>query len=331
MTFKEITTAIQTRKFAPVYLLSGEEAYYIDVISDMLEEVVLNELEKEFNLTILYGKDTSVKEIIDAAKRYPVMSEYQLILVKEAQMLKNIDDLDTYFSKPVSSTILVLGYKYKKFDKRKALFKNASKNGIVFESATLKDNQVPDWIIGYLQEKDYKIDRKSAHLLLESLGNELSKIVNEIEKLALNIPPKSEITSEIIEKYIGISKDYNVFELTNALNTKDILKANKIINHFALNPNENPIQKVIPILYSNFLKLLIYQAEKGGDYNELLRKMKTNFISEDFKKAASLYTVDKLARIIGYFREYDMKSKGVNVIAANDGELMKELIFKILH
>ncbi len=331
MTFEQIIENLQKKIYSPVYLLSGEEAYYIDKISDFIEQNVLTEDEKEFNFTVLYGRDTKVQTIVDAAKRYPMMSNYQVVIVKEAQQLDKIEELAAYVSKPLSSTILVLGYKYGKIDKRKSFYKQVEKTGVFFESPKLWDNQVPAWIANYAKEKGCKIDSKSSALLTESLGNDLSKIANEIDKLVLNMNGKKEITPELIEQFIGISKDYNVFELQKALVGKDIIKANKIIHYFGQNTKEHPIQMLIPILYGFFLKLLIYQTERTRmPEKELLAKMGARN-SYEFEAASKHYSTQKTARIIGYFREYDLKSKGMDNASTSDPDLMRELIFKILH
>lgn len=332
MTFDEIMRSLKQKKYAPVYLLSGEEPYYIDQITNYIEENVLDESAKDFNLTVLYGRDTKVEQIVNTAKQYPVMSDYQVVMVKEAQVLDKIEALSDYFSKPIPTTILVLAYKYKKVDKRKSFYKQVEKSGVFFESEKIKEGKVSEWIFQYIQGKSYKINQKALALLVESLGVDLSKIVNELDKLMLNIPEQSEITPELIEKYIGISKDYNVFELTKALSEKNIQRANQIIHYFATDP-DNPIQKVIPMLYPYFLKLTIYQTEQAhSSPQELLQKMGVRFLSDDYKQGARNYPLSKLVKILGYFREYDAKSKGVDSTpSTTGGDLMKELIFKILH
>ena len=332
MTFEQIIENLKNKIYHPIYLLHGEESYFIDEISDYIEANVLDEMEREFNLTILYGRDCTVDAIVSAAKRYPMMANYQVIIVKEAQDVPKLEELAEYIEKAVPTTILVLAHKTKKVDSRKIFFKRADKFGVTFESKKLYDNQVAAWIKGFVTKKNYDIDQKSCSLLVEYLGGDLSKIANELEKLMLNIPQKSMITPEIIEKYIGISKDYNVFELNKALAAKNVLKANQIITHFALNPKENPIQKVIPIVFSFFLKLLLYQTNvKKANPADLKAIVGTPFL-QDYESAARLFTVQKTAMIIGYLREYDIKSKGVDSTASVEGgDLLKELVFKILH
>ena len=333
MTFEQIIQNLQNKIYHPIYLLHGEESYYIDEISDYIEANVLDEMEREFNLTILYGRDCTVDTIVSAAKRYPMMANYQVIIVKEAQDVPKLEDLAEYIEKAVPTTILVLAHKTKKVDSRKVFVKRAEKVGIVFESKKLKEYQIPAWIKEFIAKKGYTIDQKSSSLLVEYLGDDLSKIVNELEKLMLNIPPQSAITPEIIEKYIGISKDFNVFELNKALFTKDVLKANQIVTYFALNPKEWPIQKVIPMMFPGFLKLLLYQdnVKKVTNPADLKAIVGTPFLQE-YESAARLFTLQKTARIIGYLREYDVKSKGVDSTSSvESGDLLKELVFKILH
>jgi len=332
MTFEQILQNLQNKTYHPIYLLHGEESYFIDEITDYIEKNVLDEMEREFNLTILYGRDCTVDAIISAAKRYPMMASHQVIIVKEAQDVPKIEELADYIEKAVPTTLLVLAHKMKKVDSRRVFFKRASKIGVTFEAKKLYDSQVPAWVKEFTAKKGYAIDQKSCSLLVEYLGGDLSKIANELEKLMLNIPAKSTITPEIIEKYIGISKDYNVFELNKALGAKNVLKANQIITHFALNPKDNPIQKVIPIVFSFFLKLLLYQTNVNkANPAELKAIVGTPFLQE-YESAARHYTTKKTALIIGYLREYDMKSKGVDSTSSVEGgDLLKELVFKILH
>ena len=332
MTFDQIIQNLKNKVYHPIYLLHGEESYFIDEISDYIEANVLDEMEREFNLTVLYGRDCTVDAIVSAAKRYPMMANHQVIIVKEAQDVSKLEELADYIEKAVPTTILVLAHKTKKVDSRKVFFKRADKFGITFEAKKLYDSQVPAWVKEFVAKKGYTIDQKSCSLLVEYLGGDLSKIANELEKLMLNIPEKSTITPEIIEKYIGISKDYNVFELNKALATKNVLKANQIITHFALNPKENPIQKVIPIVFSFFLKLLLYQTNvQKANPAELKAIVGTPFLQE-FESAARQFPVRKTAQIIGYLREYDVKSKGVDSTSSVEGgDLLKELVFKILH
>ncbi|MCX6305328.1 MAG: DNA polymerase III subunit delta [Bacteroidetes bacterium] len=332
ISFENLLGDLKNQIYHPVYLLHGEESYFIDAVSDYIEQHVLSDLEKEFNQTIAYGKDSNVLTLMSYAKRFPMMANYQVLIVKEAQDLDKIEDFLPYVEHPLTSTILVLCYKYGKLDKRKGLYKAIEKHGVAFESAKLYDNKVPDWINDYLRQRKYAITPKAAALLTEFLGADLGKIVNEIQKLLINIPAGSEINEAYVEKNIGISKDFNVFELQKALAMKNVVKANQIILYFAANPRENPLVKVIPILFSYFSKVLLYHYLPDKSRNSVAAALSINpFFVSDYQQAAKSFPVGKTITIISYLREYDLKAKGVDNISASDGELMKELIFKILH
>jgi DNA polymerase-3 subunit delta len=334
VSFENILLDLKNRIYSPVYFLYGEESYFIDVISDYIEENVLSETEKEFNQTIIYGKDTDPATIASYARRFPMMSNYQVIIVKEAQNLNKIEEIEPYILNPMESTLLVLCYKYEKIDRRKTFCKSIEKKGVLFESARIYDNKIPDWIAEYVRKQNYTISAKACYLLAEFLGNDISKIVNEISKLVINVPEKQEITEEYVEKNIGISKDYNVFELQKALGRKEVLKANQIITYFAANPRENPLVKVIPLLFSFFSKLLVLHHLEDKSRNNVAAALSINpFFVADYQQAAANYSSAKLVGIISLLREFDLKSKGVDSSATSfpDGELMKELIFRILH
>ncbi len=330
--FENILADLKRQIYYPVYLLYGEEPFFIDQLSDYIEQHVLNEQEKEFNQTIVYGKDSDVVSIISMARRYPMMANYQVIIVKEAQELDDIEGFESYVTNPLKSTLLVICYKYGKIDKRKTFAKSVDKSGILFESARLYDNKIPDWIESYLGRLGYTITAKACMMLLEFLGNDLSKIVNEIEKLTINIPSGSQINEDYVERNIGISKDFNVFELQKALGRKEAGRANQIIFYFAANPRDNPMVKVIPILYAFFSKVLLYQYLEDKSKNSAAAALSVNpFFLQDYQTAAKNYPISKLFQVISLLREYDLKSKGVENASATDGELMKELVFKILH
>lgn len=330
--FDNILSDLKKKIYYPVYFLYGEEAFFIDRITECIEETVLTETEKEFNQTIVYGKDADVATVVSYVKRYPMMANYQVIIVKEAQDIENIEELGGYIENPLTSTLLVICYKYEKVDRRRAFYKSIEKAGVLFESPRLYDNQIPDWITAYLREKNYTISAKASFLLAEFLGTDLSMIVNEIGKLTINIPPGHEITEDYVERNIGISKDFNVFELQKALARKDVFKSNQIITYFAANPRENPLVKVLPILYNYFSKVLIYHYLPDKSKNSVAAALSVNpFFVADFQLAARNYRVSKLVSVISLLREYDLKAKGVDNISATDGELMKELVFKILH
>lgn len=332
MTFEQILTDLKNRIYRPIYLLSGEEPYYINEISDYIEKYILDDTEKEFNQTVMYGKDVDIPTIINNAKRFPMMANYQVLIVKEAQDLDKIEDLAPYLDNIQPSTILVLCYKYKKVDGRTSFKKNIEKKGIFFESKKLYDNQLPDWITNFLKQKNYNITPNATKLLADYLGNDLQKIVNEINKLIINVPAQTAITPDIIEENIGISKDFNVFELQKALGSKNIIKSNQIINYFAANPKENPLVKVIIILYPFFNKILTYQQLSDKSQKNAASVLGVSpFFIKDFEEASKKYSIEKLFQIISILHEYDMKSKGVENASTSDGDLMKELIYKILH
>jgi DNA polymerase-3 subunit delta len=325
-------TDLNNKNYYPVYFLCGEEPYYIDQISDYIEEHVLVEDEKAFNQTILYGRDNDAESIISIAKRYPMMASHQVVIVKEAQDIRKVEDLQHYIENPLKSTVLVICYKYKKIDKRRSFFKAVEKNGIFFESSRLYEDKIPDWIRAYLQQKGFTITPKAAILLTEYLGTELTRIVNELGKLLINIPTPTQITEDHIEQYIGISKDYNVFELQKALGNKNILKANQIINYFAANEKDNPLVKVVSILYGFFVKVLIYHHLIDKSKNAVATALSVNpFFVQDYSTAAQNYSPAKIIAVISSLREYDLKSKGVDNVTTTDGELLKELVYRILH
>jgi len=332
MNFEQILNDLKNKIYYPVYFLAGEESYYIDEISDYIEDNVLTDVEKEFNQTVIYGRETDVQSIISDAKRYPMMANYQVVIVKEAQEIKNIDELLPYSENPLDSTLLVINYKYKKIDKRKSFFKQVGKKGVLFESKKLYDNQIAGWINSYVRERGYDITPKASAMLTEFLGTDLSKVVNEITKLILNIQEKATINDELVERNIGISKDFNIFELQNAIGSKNILKANQIANYFAANPKENPLVKTTTILFGFFSKIMIYHQLKDKSRNSVASALSINpFFVKDYQVAAKNYSLQKLSRIISLLKEYDLKSKGVDNISTADGELLKELLFKILH
>jgi len=332
MKYQDIIIQIDNKVFQPVYFLMGEETFYIDKISDYIGKNVLSEEEKEFNQTTLYGKDIDVATIISEAKQFPFGSAHRIVIVKEAQDIRSIDQLELYFDNPLPSTILVICYKYKKIDKRKSFGKNLSKKSVLFESKKLYENQIPAWIKGQLKEKNFNIDEKSAHLLSEYLGNDLSKISNELGKLILNIKEGETITAKIIEENIGISKDFNVFELQTAIGKKDILKSNKIIKHFSENPKNHPFVLTLSSLFSYFQKVMIYHSLKDKSKNNAASQLGVNpYFLGQYQLAASNYSMSNLFTIFSYLKEYDLKSKGIQNPSVPENELLRELTFKILH
>src|SRR4051812_2130874 len=340
MTAAELIKDLKNRKYKPIYLLHGDEPYFIDQVSDYIEQHLLPEAEKGFNQTVLYGKDTDIMTVLGAAKRYPMMADYQVVLVKEAQDMKWGNDSDdkkainpllNYLENPLPSTILVFCYKYGKFDKRKKAYKAIEKSGLIFESGGLYDNKVPGWVEAYLTERGYRINQQASLMLAEYLGNDLSKIANELDKLMLNVAAGQEITLKHIQDNIGISKEYNVFELQTALAKKDALKANQIINYFEANPKANPIVLVLGNLNNFFSKVLVYHYVRDKSPQNLAREIGVSpYFIKDYEQAARSYPLGKTVQIISYLREYDVKSKGVES-NTDHGGLMKELVFKILH
>jgi DNA polymerase III subunit delta len=333
MNFETIIQNLKNKVYHPIYLLQGDEPYFIDQVSDYIEKNVLSEDEKSFNLTIFYGKDSDPVTIAESALRFPMMAQKQVVIVKEAQSLKNIEQLGGYAMKPSPSTILVLNYKYKTLDGRTRLLKNISKNGVVLTTKKIYDNQLPAWIENYLHNKNYTITPQAGQILTAHLGTDLSKVTNELDKLIIAIGDTGRITPEHIEKNIGFSKDYNIIELQNALGERNILKANQIINYFGANPTMHPMQKTVAGLFFYFSKLFSYhflndKSEKGFGKRYNLHP----FIAGKYVSAAKKYTPSKLYRIIGILREYDMKSKGVDSSGKVEQlELQKEMIYKILH
>ena len=340
MTAAEIIKDIKARKFKPVYLLHGEESYYIDQVTDYIEDKLLNDAEKGFNQTVLYGKDTDMATVLGAAKRYPMMSDYQVVIVKEAQDLKwakeegNSKEAEfvlNYFEKPLTSTILVLAFKYANFDKRKKIYKAINKSGLIFQSEAVRDYKLVPWIEDFVKEKGYKIDQQASALMAEYLGTDLSKIANEIEKLMLNVSKEVTINTDLVQKNIGISKEYNVFELQKALAVRNVLKCNQIIDYLASNPKANPTVMVLANLGGYFTKLLKYHyVQNKADAASALGV--SPFFIKDYEVAARNYNTGKVFQVISLLREYDLKSKGLNSSGnVSDGELYKELIFKIIH
>jgi DNA polymerase III subunit delta len=333
VTYEEIMADLKNRIFKPVYFLAGEEPYYIDLITDYIQEKVLPESEKAFNQIIVYGDDTNISSIIDTARRFPMMSTHQVLIIKEAQSLKKLEDLVFYLEKPLLSTILVFSYKYKTIDKRTKLYKTLESHGVYFESAKLRDYQIPPWIDRYLMLKGIKTEPNASAMLTEYLGTDLHKIGNELEKLIITLPAgKPIITSALIEKNIGISKDYNNFELQKAIGEKNILKANMIIHYFADNPKDNPITLSIASLFGFFSKLLLFHYLTDKSKNNVASVLKVNpYFVKDYETSASKYNVSKTMQIISLLRTYDLRSKGCGDAGTDPGDLLKEMVFRILH
>lgn len=333
LSYDQIVSDLRQKKYFPIYFLMGEEPYYIDVISDFIQNNVLDDGEKEFDQTIVYGKDVDISMVINAAKRYPMMAKYQVLIVKEAQLIKQWDDLVYYLQNPLKSTILVFCYKYGTPDKRKKWVQEIGKMGIVYESSKLRDYEIGTWITKYCKSKNVGIDDKAVAMLSEFLGTDLSKLVNELEKLVLtksiDVP---RITPELVEKNIGISKDFNVFELQAALVNRDVLKANRIIRYFAENKKANPLVMVLSQLFKFFSDLMMYHYLPDKSQGAVASELKINpYFVKDYQKAAQVFGAWKTMNIISYIRETDARYKGIDNPSTDEGDIMKELIFKILH
>lgn len=363
MDYLKILRDIEMGKVAPIYLLDGDEPYFIDLITDKIEECVLDEMAKAFGQTIVYGRDVSLEQVLALSRGFPMMGDKQVVIVKEAQDLKEFkrkkqaskepgdgdsedetegqeDDknnsksamelLELYASNPIPTTILVFALKNKKLDKRLKAVKAIEKSGVHFESEKVKDYKLPDWIKNYTQAKGFGMDQKVSEILAEYLGNDLSKVVNEISKLAIILPKGTKITSEHIEDNIGISKDFNVWELQRALGEKDVLKANRIIHYFENNPKNNPIQMVIPMLFGYFSRLAVYISLP--DKAQAASAMGISpYVVNDYKAASTRYDARKVERIIGYLRQADRQSKGLEGRTLEAGDIYRELIYKTLH
>ena len=336
MTFEEIKKEIKAKKYRPIYFLCGEEPFFIDRITELIEDTVLSEDERAFNQVVMYGNDVNMSTVTDTARRFPMMSERQVVVVREAQNIRDFDNLVPYIEHFQPSTVLLIAFKNKKPDKRKGVFRKlgSSPNCAYFESAKLYDNKIPEWIINYCKGKSYTITSKAAGMLAESLGTDLSKLANEIDKLLLLAPEGGEIKENLVEEHTGISKDFNSFELLSTIIKKDHLKANRIINYFEANPKNNPLVLTISALFRYFLNLLTYHYQKKTTPNiqEMAKLLGVHpFFMKDYTDGARIYNAMKCATVISLLREYDMKSKGVGNANISNGELLKELVFKIMH
>lgn len=330
----DILKELRAKQYRPIYYLMGEESYYIDLIADYITDNVLSETEKEFNLTVVYGADVDIATVINAAKRYPMMSEYQVVIVKEAQAIRNMEELSFYLQKPLNSTILVICHKHGTLDKRKKLAAEVEKVGILFESKKIKDSQLPAFINSYMKRKGIDMEPKASAMLADFVGTDLSRLTGELEKLIITLPAgQKRVTPEQIEKNIGISKDYNNFELRSALVEKDILKANKIIKYFEENPKTNPIQMTLSLLFNFYSNLMLsyYSPEKTEQGVASWLGLKSPWAARDYLTAMRRYNGVKTMQIIGEIRYADAKSKGISNASMSDGDILRELVFKILH
>lgn len=334
-TVEEICRDILAKKFAPVYILMGDEPFFMEQITELLIGNVLEETERDFNQIIMYGADTDAPSVINAAKRFPMMSKYQLVVVREAQLIRDIEVLVAYVKNPLMSTVLVLNYKYKTLDRRKTLASTTEKVGILFDSKKIPDYKMPGFISSFMQQRSIGIDNKAAQMLSDYLGNDLSRLSKELDKLLLILPengPKR-VTPELIERNIGISKEYNNFELLKALATRDVLKANRIAQYFEKNPKSNPIQMTLPVLFNYFSNLLICYYTKDRSETGLMTALglRGTFQVKDYITGLRNYPAMKVFNLISDIRTADARSKGVENTSVSDAEILKELLYKILH
>lgn len=332
MDHKLLLKEIRNKKFEKIYFLHGEEPYFIDVLTKAIQDNALEESERDFNLSILYGKDAEVLSLISELKSYPMMAERRLVILKEAQYFKAIEQLESYLENPANSTIFVICYKYKTFDARKKTLKNALKNGVVFKSEKVKEYQLAEWIQQYIKTTGYELTSKACMLLIESLGNDLGRIVKELEKLAVLIEKGTIINENHIEENIGISKDYNVFELTNAVANKDNLKALKIVDYFDHNPKAADLVFVISNLFKFFSQIMRIHFLPNKSREAVARALGVHpFVAGELTNAKNKYDPRKIAANIALIHEYDLKSKGVGNTSATQGELMREMVYQLIH
>ncbi|WP_315343192.1 DNA polymerase III subunit delta [Hoylesella oralis] len=334
-TFENIMRDLKARKFSPIYILMGEEAYFIDKISDYIAENVLQPEERDFNQNIVFGSDVNAAQVADLAKGYPMMSEYRVVIVKEAQNIRAAEPLEKYLEKPVMSTILVLCHKNGSIDRRKKLVSKAEAAGVVFESKKKRDYELPGFIEGYLLKHKVAIDNKSASMIADHIGSDLGRLTSELDKLQISLPENDRrVTPEIVEERIGVSKDFNAFELRNAIVNRDVFKANQIINYFDRNPKAGSIFAFLPLLFNYFQNLMLsYYAPNRNNENSVAQflDLRSVWAVKDYMVGMRNYTGMKTMQIISKFREIDAKSKGIDNPNTSSGELMKELIFFILH
>lgn len=333
--FEDICRDIKAHKFSPVYVLMGEEPFFIDQITGLLIENVVGEAEKDFNQVILYGADSDAAKIVNAARRFPMMSEYQLVVVREAQQVRDIELLTNYVKNPLKSTILVINYKYKNLDRRKSLAAAVDANGILYESKKVPDYRMPGFITSFLQQRSVGIEAKASQMLSDYLGNDLNRLVKELDKLSILLPENApkRITPELIERNIGISKEFNNFELIKALASKDVMKVNQIAYYFSKNPKNNPIQMTLPVLFNYFSNLLICYYSKDRSENGIMRALglRALFQAKDYMVGIRNYSAMKVFNLISDIRTTDARSKGVGNSSVGDADLLKELLYKILH
>lgn len=330
MNYEQVTKDIKSGKFHPIYFLTGEETYYIDELTELIIEKAIPPHQKDFNQTILYGRDTSLDDVINLARRFPMFAENQLVVVKEAQLWKDFEKLTPYLENPTPSTILVICIMHKSLDKRKSETKVIQKNSVFLEFKKMKDHEIPTWIENKIKENGLKISSQSVELLFEYLGNNLSTIQNELEKIATNLQPGATVTPEVIEKLIGISKEYNVFEFSKAISEKNVSKAYKIADYFKHNPSAGPFVLILSTLYNLFSKLLIIAGNKGISDNDAAKLIGVSpYFFGEYRNAMRLYNIQQIVRNIHLLKEYDAKGKGLGNVSLKEPDLLKEMICKV--
>ena len=329
----QITKDIKAGSIKPIYFLMGEEPYYIDKLTEFIEQNVLEQHERDFNQSILYGRDVTIEDVIGTAKRFPMMADRQVVVVREAQELsRTIDKLEAYAENPQPTTVLVFAYKYKTLDKRKKITKLLDKVGVVFESKKLYENQVGDWIKRVLSGQGYSIDNKAVAMLVEFLGTDLSKINNELDKLKIILPKGHTFTPNDIEENIGFSKDFNNFELRKAIGEKNQVKAYQIIDYFAQNPKDNPLVVTTGLVFGFFSQLLQYHGLKDKSQMNAAKILKVNpYFVKDYEVAFRNYPMKKVSAIVSALRTIDVKSKGVGAASTSQHDLLKELLITIFN
>lgn len=337
-TAESVLKDLKAGRFAPVYFLQGDEPYFIDQISGFIEKHALSEADKGFNQVVMYGKDVDIAGILNNARRYPMMAERQVVIVKEAKDIQDLNKqegqamLEAYVKSPLPSTVLVFCHKYKTLDGRKAVTKTLDKHAVLVTTKKLYDNQVPDWIQTYVNSTGFTIERKAAFMLTEYIGNDLERLTNEIDKVLINFQEKVQIDAALIQKYVGISKEYNVFELQKALGVRDVLKANRIVQYFEANPKNHPVIPIIAMLFSFYSRLLL--IHHAGERSEagVARILKINaFFAKEYLVAIQKYSLPVVIRNIGFLRVADLQSKGIDSGGMTEGQLLKELVFKLMH
>ncbi|UJP64286.1 DNA polymerase III subunit delta [Mongoliitalea daihaiensis] len=335
---EDVLKDLKNGKFAPIYFLQGDEPFFIDQISDFIEKNALQEHEKGFNQMVMYGKDVAMPAILSNAKRFPMMADRQVVIVKEAQNIPGLgkEEVDNllihYIQNPLPSTILVFAHKYKSLDGRKALAKELDKKAVFVKTEKLKEHTLPSWIEGYIRSQGHQIDGPTASFLADSIGNNLEVLANEVGKMIINFTEPTKITKEHIQKYIGINKDYNAFELTKAMGFKDVDKANKIIHYFSQNPKNHPVIPIISVIFGYFSKLSLVHYNKSSGDNELAKLIGAHpYFVKEYRIAAKNYQLGKVIDSFSYIREADLRSKGVDSGSISGSEILRELVFKIMH